>query len=46
MSERALRQQARLLKAAQTGQELNDSYYEEVEDQSDQRNDDPYDNQR
>jgi len=31
MSERALRQQNRLLKAAKTGKELNDSYYDEVD---------------
>ena len=47
MSERALRQQTRLLKAAKTGKELNDSYYDEVDSDNQQRNDDPYDiNQR
>jgi len=31
LSERAIRQQNRLLKAAKTGKELNDSYYDEVD---------------
>ena len=34
MNERMKRQQARILKAAQEGKDLNDSYYDEVESQN------------
>ena len=43
MNDRQKRQQARLLKAAKDGKDLNDSYYDEVESQSQQQeNIDPY----
>ena len=37
MSDRAKRQQVRLLKAAKAGKNLNESYYDEVESNSDNR---------
>lgn len=46
MSERQKRQQARILKAAQMGKDLNESYYDEVESASQQQEQeaiDPYD---
>lgn len=37
MNERQKRQQARILKAAQEGKDLNESYYDEVESDSQQQ---------